>query len=132
MKIEIKADKRSINMIVRRLGSLPKELETDNTLGEQIASTARGRTDKYVPFDTGQLAGTVEVLPWKLIYTRDGVWINYEGIAKSGKPINYTREHHPLATHHWEQAMITHEGKEFTDDVSKLIIERIKRLNKNG
>lgn len=132
MKIEIKTDTRSINMIVRRLGSLPKELETDNTLGEQIASTARGRIDKYVPFDTGQLAGTVEVLPWKLIYTRDGVWINYEGIAKSGKPINYTKEHHPLATHHWEQAMIDHEGKEFTDDVSKLIIERIKRLNKNG
>lgn len=132
MKIEIKVDERSINLIAKRLLRLPKELETDSTLGEQIASAARDRIDKYVPFDTGQLAGTVTVLPWKLIYTRDGVWINYGGISQSGKAINYTKTHHPLATHHWEQAMINHEGKEFTEDVSKLIMERIKRLNQNG
>lgn len=127
LELKISVDDRNLKILAKGISDIPN----DNTLGEQLAILTRNYMDEYVPFDTGQLASTVKVLPWELIYTRVGVHSNYEGISVSGKDINYTKTHHPNATHHWDKAMLANKGEQYNKSAKELIMERIRRLNGN-
>lgn len=127
LELKISVDDRNLKILAKGISDIPN----DNTLGEQLAILTRNYMDEYVPFDTGQLASTVKVLPWELIYTRAGVHSNYEGISVSGKAINYTKTHHPNATHHWDKAMLANKGEQYNKSAKELIMERIRRLNGN-
>nr|DAE06037.1 MAG TPA: Minor capsid protein [Siphoviridae sp. ctsxw88] len=127
LELKISVDDRNLKILAKGISDIPN----DNTLGEQLAILTRNYMDEYVPFDTGQLASTVKVLPWELIYTRAGVHSNYEGISVSGKDINYTKTHHPNATHHWDKAMLANKGEQYNKSAKELIMERIRRLNGN-
>lgn len=117
---------------LERLGDSFERLSRDDIAGRQLAILCRNLMDEYVPFDTGRLASTVEVNPWKLTYRREGLLSNYEGVSASGKPINYTKSHHPNATHHWDEAMIANKGEQLRSGAAKILMERLKRINGSG
>ena len=117
---------------LERLGNSFERLSQDDIAGQRLATLCRNLMDEYVPFDTGQLASTVEVNPWKLTYRREGLLSNYKGQKDNGTLINYTKSHHPNATHHWDNAMITNKGEQLRSEAAKILMERLKRINGSG
>lgn len=117
---------------LKKLGEDIQRLSEDETAGNQLAILARNLMDEYVPFDTGRLASTVKIEPWKLTYSREGLLRNYKGVTGSGTIINYTKEHHPNATHHWDDAMLTNKGEQFREQSAQILMERLRRINGNG
>lgn len=60
----------------------------------------------FVPMDTGALSQTVET---KATNERGMVhyMVPYAHRQYNGTPFNFSKEKHPLATHHWDKAMLT-------------------------
>ena len=107
----------------------------------------------YVPMQTGILAqttmitaeGVTYVQPYAhyqytgLVYgpnipiTENGVitgWFSQPGKGSkhpTGESLTYSTELHPLATHHWDRAMMRDRGKEFTKEVERIIKWWLKR-----
>lgn len=48
----------------------------------------------------------------------------------TGDSITYSPEKHPLATHHWEQAMMKDKGKAFTQDIKSILVDNLNGGNK--
>lgn len=49
-------------------------------------------------------------------------WANRgESKVVTSTPLNHSRSRHPLATSHWEKAMMVAKGKEYTDSVDAYI-----------
>lgn len=44
----------------------------------------------------------------------------------TGAQINYNREMHPQATHHWDKRAMEEKGDEFIKDVEKILKDRLK------
>lgn len=94
-----------------------------------LANTCYLHMDKYVPFDSGDLASIVSI-------STDGKYIIYhvpyasyqwrgereDGSHKINEE-NRNRNMHPLATSHWDKKMITAEG----DDIIKEVADYIKK-----
>lgn len=60
----------------------------------------------------------------------DGVivgWFSPPNKQPTGEQLNYSTEKHPLATHHWHKAMMKDKSKEFTEDIKKIILDRLKK-----
>lgn len=107
----------------------------------------------YVPFDTGLLSQDVEVTenyvrykqPYAhymyegLVYgpnipiVQNGVVVGFfsrPGIKKSltGAYINYDKTHHPLATRHWDEAMMRVQGDSFRAQTKKILERMAKKV----
>lgn len=104
----------------------------------------------YVPFDTGMLDQSVRITPQYVAYTQPYAHYQYEGIIygpnipffdkngkiikwrspkdkpkhPTGRFIKYDTHGHPLATRHWDEAMLKNRGDEFTEEVRKLLIAK--------
>lgn len=83
-----------------------------------LVHTCRVHMDKYVPFDTGTLAGTVIEEPSRLIYQQPYAKVVYDGV-RNGKPINYHKDKHPLATDHWDEKMKSAEIDDVVREVQR-------------
>lgn len=44
----------------------------------------------------------------------------------TGENLTYSKEFHPLATHHWDQAMMEADGSAFIKDVETILKRRLK------
>ena len=147
MKIEVE-DINLVN-IETKFKKLPENpdvmLEVHNAMARYV--------DPYVPMQSGVLFTSKTITPKYILYTQPYAHYQYTGIVygpnipimengnitgwfsppgkgtkhPTGRPINYSKEHHPLATHHWEQAMMRDKGKEFTTEVENIIKRRLKR-----
>lgn len=109
--------------------------------------------DPYVPFDTGTLAQNVEITDEHIRYkqpyahymyggivygpnipiVQNGVVVGFysqPGIKKipTGEYINYDKAHHPLATSHWDEAMMRTEGYSFTNQILQILERNAKKL----
>lgn len=109
--------------------------------------------DPYVPFDTGTLSQSVEVTDKYVRYLQPYAHYMYTGIVygpnipiiengvvvgffsrpgvkktPTGNYINYDKTHHPLATHHWDEAMMNVQGSEFTSQIQAILEERAKHI----
>lgn len=73
----------------------------------------------YVPMDTGMLDQTVEInnecVHYKVPYAHK-VW--------DGEGLNFSRDKHPLATAHWEQAMGAAKGQQLADEITEYLKRR--------
>lgn len=94
--------------------------------------------DPYVPMRNGDLGQDVTITKESIKYNRPYAHYIYEGElyladngsawAKkgkkkkpSGKPLNYSKEMHNLATSHWEKAMAVAKGQQLADDITYYI-----------
>lgn len=74
--------------------------------------------DKYVPFDTGDLRTIVDVQDTSITYEVPYAKTQYEGISKTGKPLNYKT---PGTGSHWDKRMVSAEIKDVIKEVQDYI-----------
>ena len=89
------------SVIKARLG-----LEPNGRVQKFFTSECAKAMDKYVPFDEGNLADyhiEGNLIIYEQLYAR----YQYYGLSKSGKPLNYHTDKHPLATSYWDKHMVT-------------------------
>lgn len=95
----------------------------------------------YVPMDSGTLDQTVEITPEYVHYKSPYAHFQWEGnvfVDDRGSPyarrnaskhatdreLHYSLDQHPLATAHWEQAMMAAKGDALCADVTAYLRER--------
>lgn len=88
----------------------------------------------YVPMDSGAMDQTVEITPECVHYKSPYAHFQWNGkvfVDSRGSPwarrseskhetdrnLQYSRDKHPLATAHWERAMLAAKGGEFCKDI---------------
>lgn len=130
-----------------------KSLIDDRTM-YQVHNLLAKMCDPYVPMDDeGVLSQSVEVTPESVRYTQpyaryqyygevygpnipiieNGVvvgWFSPPGKPKhpTGRPINYSKEKHPLATSKWNEAMMRDHREEFVEQVRNILRQRAREL----
>ena len=96
-------------------------IEPNGRVQKFFTNTCRIHNDKYVPFDTGVLAGTVTEETNCYIYEQPYAHYVYEGISKNGKPLNYHTDKDPLAGSHWDKRMVSAEMQDIVKEVQDFI-----------
>lgn len=112
------------SQIKARLGIQP-----NGRVQKFFTATCAKKMDKYVPMREGTLAETViidgeptrNVTADTITYTQNYAKYVYNGISKSGKPLNYSTDKHPLATHHWDKKMWSAEGRDVIKEVQDYV-----------
>lgn len=92
-------------------------IEPNGRVHKFFTATCRRYMDKYVPMDTGILAGNVTLTANSITYEQPYAHYQYMGISKSGKPLNYSPDKHPLAGSQWDKRMWTAEGQQVVQEV---------------
>lgn len=94
---------------------IPEQLGFTDQLDYAFAKTCRDLMKPYVPYDTGQLAKrnritkSIDGEGYDIVYDSPYATAMYSGaIVRNGQQIifNYNKSVHPLATHHWDRAML--------------------------
>ena len=70
----------------------------------------------YVPMQTGTLWQTVDISPGKVHYK-----MPYAERMYNGEGLNFCKEHHTLATAHWDRAMMAAKGDVLARDITRFI-----------
>ena len=147
--MQVKID---VNMDVSKLTKQFEDLKNDNVM-YQIHDLFAKMCDPYVPMYEGVLSQGVQIEKDKVIYPppyahyqyigevygpnipifEDGVLVGFfspPGQKKhpTGRPINYNKEKHPLATKEWDKAMMDARGEEFLKYVKDILMQRCKEL----
>lgn len=109
-------------------------LEPSGKLHSFFTATCALRMDKYVPFDEGNLAGTVvesghvtnNVTEDSIIYDQEYATYQYMGERQDGshKIVNRNYDMHDKATSYWDEHMWTAEKH----DIEKEVADEYKRL----
>ena len=86
------------------------------------------RIQKYMPYRTGAtikltVAQTDPRVPEIVTEEPQAVYL-YNGVSRSGKPLNYTRTKNPLAGGHWDRALVAAEGDALAADLERYIGKR--------
>ena len=92
-------------------------IEPNGKVQKFFTHTCRIHNDKYVPFDTGVLAGTTTEETNCYIYEQLYAHYVYGGISKNGKPLNYHTDKHPLAGPYWDKRMVSAEMQDIVKEV---------------
>ena len=102
------------------------ERVTDNLLDAELlhdmSTLFADMCDKYVPYYTGNLANSATPSMSGVTYYADYAEEVYER-----NDSNFYREHHPLATGHWDKVMMATEGDEFNAKVTELIMDKARQ-----
>lgn len=77
--------------------------------------------DKYVPFDTGNLANYHIEGNNFIVYNQIYAHYQYKGISKNGEPLNYHRDKHPLANDYWDKRMWSAEKETVIKEVQDYV-----------
>ena len=122
------------------------KLEIHNKLAEMC--------EPYVPMETGTLAQTTDITSEGVTYKKPYAHYQYEGQVygpnipiiedgvivgwfspprqkkhPTGASINYSKEVHPLASAHWDEAMYRDKKDEFDNAVQDILVRRYNELN---
>ena len=77
----------------------------------------------FVPFVTGTLAESVKITSESVHFIQP-----YAARQNGGDGFNFSHEKHPLATSHWDQAMMASRGEKFHNTLENYL----KRRAQNG
>ena len=126
----------------------------ENAIDDQTRLYAHNRLaaycDPYVPKESGTLSQSTVATPEYLEYTQpyahyqyEGVvygrnipiiqggvivgWFSLPGVKKhpTGRLLTYSKEVNPLATDHWDKAMLTDRKEDFIGDIGRYIVHRM-------
>ncbi len=105
VKVDISGVQKKVDRICRHDG-----------LGIYAAEALAKLMTPYVPMDTGTLSQSYTTEPRKVIYNQPYAHRLYEG-----EGFSFSKEKHPLATAHWDEAAKVAKGKQFADEITKYI-----------
>ena len=94
-----------------------------NDVHRFFTQTCAIHMDKYVPYDTGVLS-MYDLEVNRIIYNPIYAEYIYNGISKSGKPLKYHHDKHPLATSYWDKHMWNAEKNVVENEVQEYIRRR--------
>lgn len=118
--VKVSVDKNIISKQIQekfaQLGNPTTMLAIHNTLAK--------RCDPYVPFLEGPLSQTFQVSSEGVRYIQP-----YARYQYNGTEFNFTKDKHPLATSHWDKAMLRDHGAEFNQEVKEIIQRRLYEVN---
>jgi len=118
--VTIKVDKR---IIKQKILDKLKEVNTPTTM-LAIHNTLAKRCDPYVPFLEGPLSQTNVVTDKGVRYIQP-----YARYQYYGDHFNHTTDFHPLASAHWDKAMLRDHRVEFYREVKDIIDWRLRQTN---
>lgn len=95
-------------------------IETNGPVQKFFTSTCAKHMDKYVPFDEGNLAD-YRLENDAVVYEQPYARYQYYGLSKSGKPLNYHTDKHPLATSYWDKKMVSAEMQDIVKEVQNFV-----------
>lgn len=101
------------SQIKARLG-----LEPNGRVQRFFTNSCYKHMDKYVPLDEGNLRINVDVQKDSITYESPYARYQYNGISKSGKPLNYKT---PGTGDHWDERMVSAEMHEIIDEVQAYV-----------
>lgn len=108
----------SVKVDIPNIPKLSKRIFSDDV--RKYANTRlHAYCSPYVPMDTGYLDQTVDI-------TKDYVHYKapYAHKMWDGDGLNFSKDKHPLATSHWEQAMKVAKGEQLAADIEAYIKKR--------
>ena len=140
-----------VNLV--RVSSKFASIVNDDDVRLAIHNSFAKNMNPYVPMQTGVLSQAIEITPDYVRYTQPYAHYQYTGIvygpnfpitengvitgwfsppgkgskSPTGEAIQYSQEMHPLATHHWDQAMMRDKGKEFKAEIKRILKYYFKR-----
>lgn len=123
-----------LRMNLKALDNFVVGLKNDEDLMRNINTKLAFRCNPYVPYETGRLAN-VNATRTGVSYNAPYARYQYEGINRyTGGPLHYNPPthpvFHPLATHHWNEAMMSAEGDVFIADCQELVNKRVNVYNR--
>ena len=104
VKVEIDNPTKIFNRIVTDA----KRLEINKMVEKNMAP--------YVPRDTGALMGNTTVDKRGITYNENYAKVNYDGDGR-----NFSREKNPLATAHWDKAMMAAKSGIISKEIERII-----------
>lgn len=104
VKVEIDNPTKIFNRIVTDA----KRLEINKMVEKQMAP--------YVPRDTGALMGNTTVDKNGITYNENYAKVNYDGDGR-----NFSKEKNPLATAHWDKAMMAAKSGTISKETERII-----------
>ena len=98
------------------------QLLDDKTMLE-IQQVLADMCTEYVPYVSGNLLNSQYVTPDGVGYKADYAKEIYNSVDRP-----FSKDKHPKATHHWEQAMFEEHKDEFLERVKEILIRRANEL----
>ena len=140
-----------VNVIA--IASRFEKVAKDPTVKLAMHNALAKEMNPYVPMQTGVLSQSIEITPDYVRYIQPYAHYQYTGIVygpnypitengvitgwfsppgkgskhPTGEPIQYSTEMHPLATHHWDKAMLRDRGKEFKNQIESILTYYLKK-----
>lgn len=97
---KVKTRARYVKIDMRGIGVRTSKLKSSKALGVYASAEAMRLMDKYVPFRTGNLAGSVRNEPWKVVYVAP-----YANYVYVGRGMTFSKQVHPLARSYWDRPL---------------------------
>lgn len=108
----------SVKVDIPNISKLSKRIFSDDV--RKYANTRlHAYCSPYVPMDTGYLNQTVDITSEYVHYKAP-----YAHKMWDGDGLNFSKDKHPLATSHWEQAMKVAKGEQLAADIESYIKSR--------
>lgn len=108
----------SVKVDIPNIPKLSKRIFSDDV--RKYANTRlHAYCSPYVPMDTGYLDQTVDITSEYVHYKAP-----YAHKMWDGDGLNFSKDKHPLATSHWEQAMKVAKGEQLAADIEAYIKKR--------
>ena len=119
--MKVKLDMRPAQRIVHRLG-----LSEDGAVQRYWTHEVLRRMLRYMPYRTGTTSGrlTYKVNQTEIETAAPYARKLYNGVAPSGKDIQYTRTHNQDAGPFWDRRLMAAEGKQMAKDLQQYIKHR--------
>ena len=96
----------------------------DDSAGRFLAETWAKIFEKYTPRHSGTLGQYYTTEPWKITYDQKYAHYQWQGVSKSGRPLNYSKEKNYLAQSHWEEAAERDKSREVANALTAYIKRR--------
>ena len=107
----MKVKMQPTSAIIKHLG-----IDPNGKVQKYFTKRCADYMDKFVPYDEGNLAD-YRIDGNKIIYQQPYAKYQYYGISKSGKPLNYSKAKHELATSYWDRAMVSANMNDIVDEI---------------
>lgn len=88
----------------------------ERKVGLFMAETVARYMNQYIPKYKGPLSQSYTPEPFKLTYFQPYAHYQYNGVN-----FNFNKEHHPLATHHWDEAVQRTHKNQIAKEVTAFI-----------
>lgn len=106
----------SVKLVDFDVNKTLKRLINNDKVGLFMAETCARYMNPYIPMETGMLSQNYITEPWEVTYTQP-----YAHTMLEGDGFNFSKEQHPLATAHWDEATQKAKSTQIAKEIQSFI-----------